>query len=192
MKNYNHKRRAGFTLIELMIVVGIIVVLMAVLAIAIMPWLRKSDEKATRTLLLNIGPQITGGKVAPSIKKFKKDAGSLSSKISSDKKFASSQMMLFYTAPTRETWDSAKCYKDQNYNPPQQPQQYAEFTQTDKGLPYLVDAWGTCIWYEYDKTVKAGFVFSEGEDMQWNTPDDLIYDSRNNKVSRRDELVPAK
>jgi len=189
MKNHMNKRRAGFTLIELMIVVGIIVVLMAVLAIAVMPWLRKSDEKATRTLMMNIGPSICSHKPAYTLKSFKKDAADLSGRISADEKIASSQMMLFYTAPDRSVWDAAKFYKGRNYDPDQNPEQYAEFTKEEGGmLPYLVDAWDHPVWYEYDKTIKKGFVFSRGEDNLWNTPDDLIFDSRNNQVTKREDL----
>ena len=39
-----------------------------------------------------------------------------------------------------------------------------------------------------DKTIKKGFVFSRGEDNLWNTPDDLIFDSRNNQVTKREDL----
>lgn len=189
MKNYMNKRRAGFTLIELMIVIGIIAVLVVVLAVAVLPALSKSDESATRTMLQDIGAQICGQQVVPTVAKFRKDASDLSGRIASDDKMASSQMMLFYTAPDRSTWDSAKYYKGQNYNPKQQPEQYLKFTREQGGgLPFLVDAWENPIWYEYDKTVKAGFVLSRGKDGEWNTTDDLIYDSRNTKVVKREEL----
>ena len=149
----------------------------------------KNDEKATISLLQNIGPEICGRKVPPTMTKFKKDAGSLSGRISGDEKIASSQMMLFYVAPSRSVWDGAKYYKDQSYNPKQQPESFAKFTrETGGGLPYLVDAWEMPIFYEYDKNAKTSFVFSNGEDTLWNTPDDLIYDVRNNQVIKREAI----
>ncbi|MCB9932205.1 MAG: prepilin-type N-terminal cleavage/methylation domain-containing protein [Planctomycetes bacterium] len=181
--------RQGFTLIELLIVVGIISVLIVVLAFAVLPWLKKSEEKATRTLLQQIGPVVTAEKVPPTIQKFKKDAGPLSGRIAADEKFASSQMMLFYAAPSRSVWEGSALYKDRNYAPAIEPEQFAKFTREEGGrLPHLVDAWENPIWYVYDKTVKAGFVFSAGEDGQRGTPDDLIFDSRNNSVKSREEL----
>lgn len=189
MNSYMHKSRAGFTLIELMIVVGIIAILVVVLAVAVLPALSKNDEKATISLLQNIGPEICGRKVPPTMTKFKKDAGSLSGRISGDEKIASSQMMLFYVAPSRSIWDGAKYYKDQSYNPTQQPESFAKFTrETGGGLPYLVDAWEMPIFYEYDKNAKTSFVFSNGEDTLWNTPDDLIFDVRNNQVIKREAI----
>jgi len=187
--NNMRANRQGFTLIELLIVVGIISLLIVVLAVAILPWLSKSEESATRTLLQQIGPVITGEKNPPTIKKFKKDAGQLSSRISSDEKLASSQMMLFYAAPTRSTWEGSDLYKDQNYAPLLQPEDLAKFTREEGGrLPHLVDAWEKPIWYKFDNNLKLGFVYSSGPDAMPGTPDDLIFDSRNNKVKSREEM----
>lgn len=180
----NSKR--GFTLIELLIVVGIISILIVVLFVAILPWLKKSEVSATTTLLQQIGGAVSDSKVALSVKKFKKDAGSnLTRRISGDEEIASSQMMLFYAAPTREVWDQSAMYKDRNYAPKLQPQEFQKFTQADGGqLPYLVDAWGHPIWYKYDN-VAGGVIYSRGEDNLFPSDDDLIYDPRNNKVVTR-------
>ncbi len=181
--------KRGFTLIELLIVVGIISILIVVLAVAVLPALKKSEESATRTLLQQIGPVITGEKNPPTIKKFKKDAGQLSGRIASDERLASSQMMLFYAAPTRSVWEGSNLYKDQNYAPLLQPEELAKFTREEGGrLPHLVDAWENTIWYKFDNNVKLGFVYSAGPDGLPNTPDDLIFDSRNNSVKTREEM----
>jgi prepilin-type N-terminal cleavage/methylation domain-containing protein len=181
--------KTGFTLIELLIVVGIIAVLIVVLAIAVLPWLGKSDEKATRTVLSQIGSAMSGGKVIPTIQKFKKDAGQLSGKISGEERKASSQMMLFYMAPDRSTWEGSALYKGRNYEPTLTPEDFAEFTREDgNDLPYLVDAWDKVIWYDYDKTV-GGMIWSAGEDMEPKTPDDLVFDPRDSKVHTRAEIT---
>ena len=99
MTNRNNK---GFTLIELMIVVGIIAVLVAVLAVAILPWLNKAKPRATKALLQNIGNAISGEKVAWTEKSFRADAGGLAASASSDDKKKSSQIMVFYLCPTKE------------------------------------------------------------------------------------------
>ncbi|MCB9894931.1 MAG: type II secretion system protein [Planctomycetes bacterium] len=184
----NAKR--GFTLIELLIVVGIISILIVVLFVAILPWLKKSEDKASRTLLQQIGGAVSGRKVALSIKQFKKDAGSsLSGRIAADEDLASSQMMLFYAAPTREIWDQAAIYKDRNYAPDLQPQEFTSFTRSEGGkLPYLVDAWETPLRYKYEKMFDGGIIISAGEDKVFGGPDDLIYDPRNNAVKTREEM----
>jgi prepilin-type N-terminal cleavage/methylation domain-containing protein len=183
------KGKTGFTLIELLIVVGIISVLIVVLAIAVLPWLSKSDEKASRTILSQIGSAMSGGKVVPTLAKFKKDAGSLSGKISADEKKASSQMMLFYMAPSRSTWEASTLYKGRNYEPTLTPEDFAEFTRDEGGLPYLVDAWDQVIWLEYHKELNGVAIYSAGEDMLPKTPDDLIFDPRDVKVKTRAEMA---
>lgn len=179
----NRALNKGFTLIELLIVVGIISLLLVVLAVAVLPALSKGDEKATLSLLQQVGPEFTSKTPAPTMKQFRKDTGDASGRISGDEKTAWGQMMLFYLAPTRTTWDSSKLYENRNYNPPHQPEEFAEFTREDGGkLPYLVDAWENPIWYKYDPKTKAGYVMSDGKDNLPGTPDDYVYDSRTNKV----------
>jgi len=179
----------GFTLIELLIVVGIISLLLVVLAVAVLPALSQGDEKATVSLLQQVGPEITSRTPAPTIKQFKRDVGSGSARISSDEKTALSQMMLFYLAPSRSVWESSELYKGQNYNPKLQPEEFAEFTIDEGGqMPYLVDAWEKPIWFEYDSRTKSGYVFSRGPDNLENTPDDFIFDSRNAKVVKREDI----
>jgi len=180
--------KSGFTLIELLIVVGIISILIVVLAIAVLPWLGKSDEKASRNLLQTIGPVMAGREVPPMLATFKKDAGKRSGQIAGDEDKASSQMMLFYSAPSRSSWDGSALYKDRNYEPDLQPENFVEFTREDSGLPYLVDAWDHVIWYKYNNDLKAGFVYSRGADNEKGNDDDLIYDPRDNKVKNRDEM----
>ena len=179
----------GFTLIELLIVVGIISLLLVVLAVAVLPALTKGDEKATVSLLQQVGPEFTSKTPAPTMKQFKRDAGDASSRISSDPKIAWGQAMLFYLAPSRSTWDSSDLYEGQNYNPKHQPEEFAEFTREEGGqLPYLVDAWGNPIWYDYNAKTKSGYVMSKGEDGLPDTPDDFIFDSRNNKVVKAENV----
>jgi prepilin-type N-terminal cleavage/methylation domain-containing protein len=181
--------KRGFTLIELLIVVGIISVLIVVLAIAVLPWLSKSEEKATRTVLSQIGTAMSDKKVVPTIAKFKKDAGQLSGKIDGQERKASSQMMLFYMAPSRSTWDSSALYKGRNYEPTLAPEQFAEFTRDDGGrLPYLVDSWENVIWYEYHKDLKGGAIYSAGEDGVPNNDDDLVFDPRDAQVKTFGEM----
>ena len=181
-------RKTGFTLIELLIVVGIISVLIVVLAIAVLPWLSKSDEKASRTILQQLGSAMDQGKVVPTIAKFKKDAGQLAGKISQDQNKASSQMMLFYLAPNRATWEASNLYKGRDYAPILTPEDFAEFTRDDNGLPYLVDAWDNVISYQHEKGA-GGLIWSWGEDKQWKTPDDLVFDPRDSKVHTREEIM---
>ncbi|MEE9311674.1 MAG: type II secretion system protein, partial [Planctomycetota bacterium] len=60
MKNIHTRNtdRRAFTLIELMIVVGIITLLMSVLFVAVLPWLSKADDEAMKATLSTIGPSI--------------------------------------------------------------------------------------------------------------------------------------
>ena len=69
--------RRGFTLIELLIVVGIISILIVVLFVAILPWLKKSEDKASRTLLQQIGGALSADKVSLSIGVYFDNAGRL-------------------------------------------------------------------------------------------------------------------
>jgi prepilin-type N-terminal cleavage/methylation domain-containing protein len=183
------KPKTGFTLIELLIVVGIISVLIVVLAIAVLPWLSKSKNRATETILSQIGTEMSGKKIAPTITKFKKDAGEMSGRIAGDERTASSQMMLFYMAPERSTWEGSALYKGRNYEPTLQPESFAEFTRKEGGrLPYLVDAWDKVIWYEWDKQLKGGAIFSSGEDTVPGNDDDMIFDPRDMKVKTRADM----
>jgi prepilin-type N-terminal cleavage/methylation domain-containing protein len=183
-------RRSGFTLIELLIVVGIIAVLVVVLAVAILPWIAKSDVNATKSLLQQVGPVITGDtKVRPTLKKFREDAGDLSGRIHANEDIASSQMILFYIAPSRSVWDQSELYGGTNYKPKVSPDDVAEFTREEGGkLPYLIDPWGNPIQYVYDKKMKSAFVYSNGADGQWKTPDDIIYMASSNEVKLREEM----
>lgn len=179
--------KKGFTLIELLIVVGIISLLLVVLAVAVLPALSKGDEQATTSLLQQVGPEFSARTPAPTLKQFRKDAGSSASRISGNDKIAWGQAMLFYLAPSRSTWDSADYYKGQNYAPKHQPEEFAEFTREEGGMfPYLVDAWDKPIWYKYNAKSKSGYVMSSGEDGLPGTPDDFIFDARNNKVVKAD------
>jgi prepilin-type N-terminal cleavage/methylation domain-containing protein len=180
--------RRGFTLIELLIVVGIIVVLLVVLAITILPKLMAAKENNTRTLLTNVyGGISTQGTLRQ--EKFRRDAGNLSRKIESDEKISSSQMLLFYLAPSREVWDGSKLYAGQNYNPPNTQETYAEFLreETDK-LPWLVDAWGTTIWYQEDRQAGVAYIRSAGPDGVWDNDDDLIFDPKSETIKLRSEM----
>ena len=184
----NSKR--GFTLIELLIVVGIISILIVVLFVAILPWLKKSEVNATTAMLEQIGGALSADRVALNINKFKKDAGpSLSGRIAGDEKMASSQMMLFYTAPTREVWDLSSIYKGRNYAPKLQPQEFTKFTREDGGkMPYLVDAWEHPIWYKYEKAFNGGVIYSAGKDGLAGNEDDIIFDPRNTKAMLRSDI----
>ena len=186
--NVNRNTRRGFTLIELLIVVGIIVVLLVVLAITILPKMMAAKENNTRTLLTNIyGGISTMGILRQD--KFRRDAGNLSRKIESDEKISSSQMVLFYLAPSRETWDGSKLYAGQNYNPPNTQEMYAEFLMEDVDkLPWLVDAWDTPIWYQEDRQAGVAYIRSAGQDGVWDTEDDLIFDPKSESIKLRADM----
>jgi len=194
--NRTFKRRlspanAGFTLIELMIVIGIIAVLVAVLALAVLPWLSKSAENSTKSLLQQVGGMLADEKNPLTIDRFRKDAGPLAGQISSDPRKASAQLMIFYYAPTKEAWDGSPYYKGQSYKPRVEPKEWAQFTFTDDNalaLPYLRDGWDQPLEYSYDKIAKAVLVRSFGKDMNGKTDDDLVYDGRSGQVKFWDEL----
>lgn len=187
--NTNRGRKSGFTLIELLIVVGIISLLIVVLAAALLPWLGKSDERRAIAMIENFGGAISGGTHVLDEATFKRDAGTLSGRISSDPKTRSSQMLLFYLAPSRSTWETARFYKDRGYAPTLQPEQFQEQTREEGGgLPFVVDPWERPIWYNYDAVQSAHFLYSSGADGIAGNDDDLIYDGRKNKVVKREDL----
>ncbi|MCF6228334.1 MAG: type II secretion system GspH family protein [Planctomycetes bacterium] len=173
LKIRNSNRRA-FTLIELMIVVGIITLLMSVLFVAVLPWLKKADVEATKATLSTIGPSIQEMTVKPNLKKFKKDAGSLAGQISGDDDIATSQMLVFYLAPNAETWNQSKYYKGQDYDPKIPPQDLQAYIGGDKTLKYFMDSEGRSL----RMVIEKGNVFLHacGEDGEFMTADDLIYD----------------
>jgi prepilin-type N-terminal cleavage/methylation domain-containing protein len=182
--------RRGFTLIELLIVVGIIVVLLVVLAVAILPKLITAKENNTKTLLNNAysGLPLSVGALTPA--KFRSDAGTLSRKIHPDDKIESSQMLLFYLAPSRPTWDGSKLYAGRNYDPPNTPETFAEFTMEEADrLPWLVDAWGKELWYRLDRGANVAYLQSAGQDSIWDNEDDLIYDPRSGTVKNRSDMT---
>jgi prepilin-type N-terminal cleavage/methylation domain-containing protein len=180
--------RKGFTLIEVLIVVGIIALLVMVLAIAILPMVAQSDERRTRTLLQTIAP-VAEGHTLPNLETFRRDAGNLADRISSDNDIAHSQMMLFYLAPSNEVWQGSRLYAGQNYNPQFRPEEFSEYTRTDTGkLPYLVDAWDRPLRWQYDTAVSALFISSAGPDGEFGTNDDLVLDTRMNEVRTLEEL----
>jgi prepilin-type N-terminal cleavage/methylation domain-containing protein len=179
----------GFTLIELLIVVGIISLLLVVLAVAVLPALAKGDENATKALLQQVGPAFTGRTPMPTIDRFKRDAGQLSTRISGNERVAYAQMMLFYMAPTRETWDGSNLYKNSNYAPKVDPKEFAEFTRQEGGqLPYLVDAWDEPLRYMYDTQTKTEYVWSHGPDKMDRTEDDLIFNGSSAQVVVRGDV----
>ena len=180
----------GFTLIELMIVIGIIAVLVVVLAIAILPWLSKSDENNTKTLLQSVHAAVSGNKSVLTIEKFKKDAGSMAVKIDSNDDIALAQMLLFYIAPSKEVWDNSALYKGTTYNPTNRSEEFAEFTNSDNAsrLPYLVDAWGNPLVYSYDKVAKNVYIYSRGPDGKEKTDDDVILDTSSGTIKLRSEF----
>lgn len=173
LKIRNSNRRA-FTLIELMIVVGIISLLMAVLFVAVLPWLSKADNEAMKATLSTIGPSIQNMPVKPSLVKFKKDAGSLSGQISSDNDEATSQMLVFYLAPDADTWNQSKYYKGRAYEPLIQPQTLKASIGGDKTLKYFEDSEGNPLRLVIEKG--NIFLHARGEDGEFMTADDLIYD----------------
>ncbi|MCQ3950843.1 MAG: prepilin-type N-terminal cleavage/methylation domain-containing protein [Planctomycetaceae bacterium] len=179
----------GFTLIELMIVIGIVAVLVAVLAVAILPWIQKAKPRATKALLQNVGNALAGEKVTPNETSFRKDAGALAATLSNDDKMKSSQILVFYLCPTKEVWDQAPAYKGKSYSPKQDPQQFKDSMRGDAGkLQYFVDAWDRPVWFRIEKS-GAFLISSAGDDGQWDTDDDLIFDSRNNSVRERAEIL---
>lgn len=184
------RNNKGFTLIELLIVIGIISVLVVVLALAILPWLSKSDENNTKTILQTINSTIGGHKGTLTIEQFKKDAGQLAMKIDSNDDVAHAQMLLFYIAPSREVWEQSAKYGGTNWNPPVQPETISEFIYKDDAsrLPHLVDAWGKPIVFSYDRPSKTSFVYSFGPDMTKGNDDDLMMIVGETTVKTREEL----
>ncbi|MCC6574087.1 MAG: prepilin-type N-terminal cleavage/methylation domain-containing protein [Planctomycetes bacterium] len=183
----HNRRNSGFTLIELMVVVGIIAVLVTVIMVALLPALMKSRENATRTLLTSLGSLVGGMQVKPNKKQFDKDAGAtLSAQLDSNREKATSQLLLFYVCPSRDVWAEAPLYKSRDYQPQLDPAQYKDLIMDGGGkLQYFADAWGTSLWYGLDKTGEL-YLISAGEDMTFETPDDLIYDGKADQVWKRD------
>lgn len=178
----------GFTLIELLIVVGIIAVLVAVLGIALLPWIAKAKPRATKALLKNIGDAVAGERVAFSETQFKKDAGALATNLASDEKTRSSQILVFYLCPTKEVWDKAPGYKGRSYDPKFPPEQYKDSLDTTaQKMPFFKDAWDRPLWYRIDKSGRF-YLWSAGDDGQWENADDWVYDSANSTVKEFSEL----
>jgi prepilin-type N-terminal cleavage/methylation domain-containing protein len=180
--------RKGFTLIELLIVVGIIAVLVAVLAVALLPWIQKAKPKATKALLKNLGDAVAGERVSYNEIQFKKDAGVLASSASSDKYKKSSQILMFYLCPSKDEWEKAPMYKSGSYNPKLPPEQFKDSTDSkSEKLPFFVDAWDRSVWYSIDKSGRF-YIRSAGDDGNWDTDDDLIFDSANSSVKEYSEI----
>ena len=196
MRMHSNMRRAGaagFTLIELMIVIAIIATLVAVLALAIIPWLSKSEEQATRSLLSTTGAAVSQQKSGLDMAKFRKDAGTLSGQIDSDPKLASSQMMVFYAAPSAAVWQEAPLYKGRQHAPEIAPEQVQDNLRGDSnGLQHFVDNWETPLWYRWDKATKSAVIQSAGPDREWETDDDLVYMGSSGSVKTREELKAGK
>jgi len=192
------RNRRGFTLIELMIVIGIIAVLVAVLALAVLPWLGKSSENNTRTILNSVGSLLAGDaeRSVPSLDRFRKDVGqNLTGQVSSDPKRASAQLMMFYYAPTKEAWEKSTYYKGKQYDPKVDPKSWAEFTLVDGSapdLPMLTDGWNQPLYYYYDKAEKIVIVRSFGKNGKEDAEDDLAFDGGSGQVKFWSEMVKAK
>jgi prepilin-type N-terminal cleavage/methylation domain-containing protein len=182
--------RRGFTLIELLIVIGIISLLVVVLAVAVLPFIGRSEENRTRALLQTIQANIGAQRVAMDESAFRRDAGDLAGQIHSDDKIRSSQMLLFYFAPTREIWDGSNLYSGRNYDPAIAPETFAEFTEREqRRMPWIVDSWGTTLWYRWDATAQVAYVMSAGPDREWESPDDLILDVNSGQIRTRAEMT---
>ncbi len=180
----------GFTLIELLIVVGIVSLLLVVLVVAVLPWISKSRVNQTKTLLNTIytGLPIDSGILTP--QRFKNDAGSMANQIHSDEKIASSQMILFYLAPSRDVWVNSKLYAGRNYDPPNPPESFGDSLRTEANrMPWLIDAWDKELWYRHDKNVNLAYVQSAGPDGIWDNDDDLVYDPRSQSVKEFAEMA---
>lgn len=189
MTRGNMRAKRGFTLIELLIVIGIIGVLVIVLAVAIFPAISKSAENNTKLLLQNVHTSLSSGRGELSMERFQRDAGSLANRIHSDDKKASSQMLLFYIAPTPEIWQNSQLYAGTNYNPQTQPEALSEFTHIEPNrLPWLKDAWGNELWYHYDRASDTPYIMSAGPDGIWENADDLVLDTRSGQIQSRADM----
>jgi prepilin-type N-terminal cleavage/methylation domain-containing protein len=184
------KLRSGFTLIELLIVVGIISLLVLVLTVAVMPRLLQNQVRTTEALLQRIGGPATETRVVFTVERFQADAGEIAGWISRDEKIRSSQMLTFYLAPSREVWERSSFYRGE-HDPKLPPDTLSEFMVRggEREMPYIVDPWGNPIWYVHDAGLNAVFLVSAGPDGIWSNDDDLIYDSRNNRVAMRRDLA---
>ncbi|MDC1142767.1 type II secretion system protein [Planctomycetota bacterium] len=180
------RNNRAFTLIELLIVVGIIALLVSVLTVAVIPWISKSDENATKALLDNVGSKLAGLQVTPTMKKFKKDAGEMKGQISPDEHEALSQMMVFYISPDSATWDKAKFYKGRPYDPLVMPQSYADNLAGERDLKYFVDHKGNSLSMMIDG--KSILVLARGEDGKFKTADDFVYDGRDKKTKTGEDI----
>jgi prepilin-type N-terminal cleavage/methylation domain-containing protein len=185
------RTRRGFTLIELLIVVGIIVILVAVLALAILPWFSKAGERSTREIMGQVGAMLADEKNPLTVEQFRRDAGQMSSQIASDRKKSSAQMIVFYYAPSQRVRENAPVYKGRGVEPRVDPKEWTKFLLNDGSapdMPHLCDVWGTELWYIYDKASNTHILRSAGEDTNWDTEDDLAYNSLKGGVGKWEEM----
>lgn len=184
--NQSRTIRRGFTLIELLIVVGIIIVLVAVLALAIIPWLSKADTNATKSIMDNVGTLLEAQRNTLSVSQMQRDAGPFSGQISHDAKIASSQLLVFYFAPSQKVRESAPVYRGGvGVGSSVDAKDWAKFLMNESGaedMPYLVDSWGTTYWYTFEKASGKTILRSAGEDLKWDTDDDLAHVSGGGKT----------
>jgi hypothetical protein len=167
------------------------VILVAVLALAIMPYFTDAQTRATRGLMGQVGEQLSFERNVLSVDQMRRDAGALSSQISRDPKTASAQMIVFYYAPSQHVREQATVYKGTNAEPRIDPKLWVEFMSTENtspDMPVLCDAWTTPLWYLYEKASNIHILRSAGEDMQWDTEDDLAYSSGKGTVEFWNEL----
>lgn len=190
-------RSLGFTLIELMIVIGILVLLAAVLIVVIVTVMGKGNKSATEATMGTLAPHMKSdvtlarnlanpSKNAQVFAKEFKDATGVASAAMFDKltPMQRSKLLAFYIAASKEQWEKAIASAQQARYPFKplvgENDAKAFLIKDSDGFNYIADAWGKAISYEFLKAAAEGaeprwVLVSGGEDMNLETAADNLY-----------------